>query len=108
MYCNLLRVAPGWEVPFCEANEHSSGHLMVAIAPSPEARASVASKLREAGIQTSMHYPCVSDFAAFREWQTEIVQVTRDFTLRAITLPLFPTMSETQVQEICTLIQNAD
>jgi dTDP-4-amino-4,6-dideoxygalactose transaminase len=49
-------------------------------------------------IQTSLHYPLVPGFAAFREATapSELPQ-SRNFCQRVITLALYPTMTEEQV-----------
>jgi dTDP-4-amino-4,6-dideoxygalactose transaminase len=54
------------------------------------------------GIQTSLHYPLVPGFTAFRETagSSELPE-SRGFCERVITLPLYPTMSEDQVEEVC-------
>jgi len=105
LYVEKLRSLSGWLVPFSQNIAHTSGHLMVALAPSPEARAEAVLKLREARIQTSLHYPCISDFQAFTRWKASAVEKSREFTSRAITLPLFPTMTEAQVASVCSVIQ---
>ena len=108
MYFQKLKPLAGWTLPFASSGADSSGHLMVAVAPTPEARTTVAGKLREAGIQTSLHYPCISDFKAFTAQRTDAVKVSREFTSRAITLPLYPTMTEEQVHQVCKLLLEED
>jgi dTDP-4-amino-4,6-dideoxygalactose transaminase len=94
----------GWLMPFSERIESSSGHLMVAVAPTPEARDRATKGLRDAGVQFSMHYPCIADFAAFAHWRTQPLPSTREFVSRAITLPLYPTMAESHPLRVCDLI----
>ena len=79
---------------------------MVVLAPSAVVRAKAIQELREAGIQTSMHYPCVSDFEAFRIWRTDAVGHSRDFAKRAITLPIFPTLTKDQVEKVVAIIKS--
>lgn len=94
----------GWLVPFGECIDASSGHLMVTVAPSPEARGRATKSLREAGVQFSMHYPCIADFEAFARWRTQPLPITREFVSRAITLPLYPTMVESDPVKVCDLL----
>jgi dTDP-4-amino-4,6-dideoxygalactose transaminase len=98
-YRDCLQHLAGWAMPFAESIDHSSGHLMVVIAPTNEMRNKAIGALREAHIQSSMHYPCIPDFSVFRQQQADGVKKTRQFTERAITLPLFPTMTHDQVQD---------
>lgn len=102
LYKSHMEALRGWTMPFADNIAESSGHLMVAVAPSGLARNTAADRLREARIQSSMHYPCVADFAAFAEWQTASLGRTRDFVNRALTLPLYPTMEELSISKIFT------
>jgi dTDP-4-amino-4,6-dideoxygalactose transaminase len=98
-YRDCLQALAGWMMPFADSVDHSSGHLMVVLAPTSEIRNRAVSALREARIQSSMHYPCIPDFSAFRQERSDGVKNTRQFTERAITLPLFPTMTHDQVRD---------
>ena len=100
LYGERLKSISGWSIPFAETIADSAGHLMVALAPNPDARNRATQKLQEARIQTSLHYPCIPDFKAFARWQTDTVKLSREFTSRAITLPLFPTMTDVQVDQV--------
>ena len=62
-------------------------------------------KLREAGIQTSMHYPCITTFQAFKEYAAAEVPLSLEYASRAVTLPLYPTMTAAQVQEVCGVVR---
>jgi dTDP-4-amino-4,6-dideoxygalactose transaminase len=94
----------GWTVPFAGSAAETSGHLMVAAAPTTEVRSRVIQRLRECGVQTSLHYPCICDFDAFARWQTDDVNLSREFTQRAVTLPLFPSLKTPDVNEVARLI----
>ena len=96
-----------WTVPFSGSRSQASGHLMVAVAPSPEARSKVALQLRKAGIQTSLHYPCIADFQAFAQQRTVGLKRTREFARRAISLPIFPAMTESMVESVCRTVRQA-
>jgi dTDP-4-amino-4,6-dideoxygalactose transaminase len=103
-YKTAIDLLDGWLIPFSGCIEASSGHLMVAVAPTPEARDRATKSLREAAVQFSMHYPCIADFEAFVQWRTQPLPVTREFVSRAITLPLYPTMAESDPARVCELI----
>jgi dTDP-4-amino-4,6-dideoxygalactose transaminase len=105
IYKTCLRSLPGWVIPFADYDGDSSYHLMVVVAPDEDARSRVIQKLREAGIQTSLHYPCLSELKAFEQLRKSPVECSRAFARRMITLPLFPQLSESYVEEICDLIK---
>ena len=98
----------GWVMPFGESIETSAGHLMVVIAPTAEARDRAVNRLRIAGVQTSLHYPCIADFEAFAKGRPDPLPITRQFVSRAITLPLYPTMAEKDANRVCDLIGTTD
>src|SRR5262249_45501937 len=105
LYREHLKVLPDWDMPFAEAIADSAAHLMVALAPNADKRNSAARSLRDLGIQTSLHYPCIPDFKAFAPWHTSTVERSREFAARAMTLPLFPTMTDAEVLEICNVLE---
>jgi len=54
-------------------------------------------------IQTSIHYPPIHLFSAYREMngpQTAQLPVTEDVAARLVTLPLYPTMTDEDVFEV--------
>lgn len=104
-YRKLLAGLPGWSVPFADYAGDSSYHLMVVVAPDEERRERVRGALREAGIQTSMHYPCIADFPAFAGHPADGLEVSRQFTGRAVTLPLYPGLTAAQVADVCRVIR---
>jgi dTDP-4-amino-4,6-dideoxygalactose transaminase len=104
IYHQNLQQLPGWTVPFAGSGAETSGHLMVVVAPTTEIRCHVVEKLRERGVQTSLHYPCICDFMAFARWQIDDVNLSREFTSRVITLPLFPSLPASEVNLICQTI----
>lgn len=99
-YRDGLRGAERWTMVFADAVEHSSGHLMVAVADSSETRARAIQALREIGIQTSMHYPSILEFSGFRGRFTAELELTHQFARRALTLPLHPNLAPEHVDEI--------
>ena len=84
---------------------YSSGHLMVIVAPDSDVRERAVQALRQSGIQSSMHYPCIADFTGFAAGSGENLELTRQFTRRAITLPLYPTMDPDRIKEIVEVLR---
>jgi dTDP-4-amino-4,6-dideoxygalactose transaminase len=100
-YRRHLGALPGWILPFGSYPGESACHLMVAVAPSPEARLQAVSALNGHHIQTSLHYPVVPGFSGFAGRQAEIPEQSRAFAGRVITLPLFPSLPLGDVEAIC-------
>ncbi len=103
-YRRHLSLPEGWTIPFDPDPGASACHLMAIVAPNAEERQRVAASLSAARIQTSLHYPCVTGFSGFQAFAEHPVPRSRDFARRAITLPLYPTMTIEQVNEICSVI----
>lgn len=107
-YKSAMNSLNGWVMPFRESIQTSAGHLMVAVAPTAKARDEAVNRLRMAGVQSSMHYPCIADFAAFAQWRTQPLPISRQFASRAITLPLYPTMSEKDTTKVCDFVGESE
>jgi dTDP-4-amino-4,6-dideoxygalactose transaminase len=106
-YRERLADLAGWTIPFAKAGDDSAGHLMVAVAPEVEARARAAQALREAGVQTSLHYPSIPSFAAFRAYDQGGLPLSEQYGRRALTLPLYPWLTAEQVEYVCTVLRRA-
>jgi len=95
----------GWTMAFSTSIQESAAHLMVGIAPATRPRDQAVERLRKAGIQSSLHYPCIADFKAFaNSTQRQDLSITREFVTRAVTLPLYPTMSAKNVDTVCQVV----
>jgi dTDP-4-amino-4,6-dideoxygalactose transaminase len=96
---------PHWTMVFADAVEYSSGHLMVALAPSQDVRTLAVHALRESGIQSSMHYPSILEFSGYRERFNQRLELTHEFAMRAMTLPLHPGLRFDEVDEIVRILR---
>ena len=101
VYRRALAAIDSWIVPFANHQGDSAFHLSVAVAPNRTTRDGAIAHLRAAGIQTSLHYPSVPTFRAFQHFRDVALAHAEAFASRAITLPLFPTMSVSQVEAVC-------
>ena len=106
-YRRELAGFPSWVVPFANVPGEGAYHLMVAVAVDRDTRECTRQALREAGIQTSLHYPCVPDFTAFAGFGRAELPRSRQFARRAVTLPLYPALTDSQVQEVVSLVTRA-
>jgi len=100
-YRSALGTLDGWIVPFDGYRGDASYHLQVVLAPDAGTRQQAVAQMKASEIQTSLHYPCVPDFTAFAAFRQTDVERSREYSSRAITLPLFPTMTEAQVDAVC-------
>lgn len=94
----------GWEFCFSDDQGESACHLAVLVAPDENSRSKIIEALRAARIQTSLHYPFIPQFKAFKPYPADNLAKSRSFAQRAITLPLYPGMTEANVEEICGII----
>jgi dTDP-4-amino-4,6-dideoxygalactose transaminase len=78
----------------------STHHLAVILLPEGKARHDVQTALAERGIQTSVHYPPIHMFSAYKEQPQRSLPVTESIAERVLTLPLFPHMSDAQVAAV--------
>jgi dTDP-4-amino-4,6-dideoxygalactose transaminase len=104
-YRKAVQSLGGWTMPFANTIEYSSGHLMVIVAPDPEIREKAVQALRQSAIQSSMHYPCIADFTGFAGGSNESLELSRQFTSRAITLPLYPTLNPDRIDDIVDVLR---
>ena len=107
-YKRLLgEFCPEVAIPFSmpRATAH---HIMPVILPEWADRSSVAERLREAGIQTSMHYPPVHEFSWYRQrFPSTSLPVTEEFGRRELTLPLHPKLEEADAEWVSRALSEA-
>jgi dTDP-4-amino-4,6-dideoxygalactose transaminase len=99
-YRELLDGVEGVTFPFRDARrfEDSAHHLAVAMLPDGIERDVVREALREAGIQTSVHYPPIHRFTAYSEvGARRPLPRTEHVGDRIVTLPLYPHMAVADV-----------
>jgi dTDP-4-amino-4,6-dideoxygalactose transaminase len=104
-YRHELSDLPGWMVPFSQWRGSSAYHLMTVVAPDSKVRQQAAESLREEGVQTSLHYPSIPDFEAFKNSCNDEVPRSRSFASRVLTLPLYSGLRSSQVREICLAVR---
>jgi dTDP-4-amino-4,6-dideoxygalactose transaminase len=89
----------------------SAAHICVAVFASPQLRAAARAALHAAGIQTSHHYQPIHTFTAWRDAlhsgaaKAMPCPNAEQFASRSLTLPLFPALTESAVDEICDVIR---
>jgi dTDP-4-amino-4,6-dideoxygalactose transaminase len=85
----------------------SAHHLAVVVLPPGTDRAGLRRALAQRAIQTSVHYPPIHTFSAYRELAAHPLPRTDALAPRLLTLPLFPHMTEAQVNEVAGALTGA-
>jgi dTDP-4-amino-4,6-dideoxygalactose transaminase len=87
-------------VPF-DASWLSAHHLLPIVVPKAADRQSLIDQLREAGIQTTVHYPPVHRLTFYSDlYPSMALPNTEDFAQRELTLPLHPGMTPADVEHV--------
>jgi dTDP-4-amino-4,6-dideoxygalactose transaminase len=65
--------------------------------------------MKARGIQTSIHYPIIPDFTAYRAAarQPDSIPLIRQWAPREVTLPLYAGMQDTDVESVVQAVQEA-
>lgn len=85
-------------------------HIMPVLLPEHCDRAVVMGLMKDAGIQTSVHYPPVHMMSAFADApgrEKAGLQRTERLAARELTLPMYPTLTEEQVDSVCSSLFSA-
>jgi dTDP-4-amino-4,6-dideoxygalactose transaminase len=83
------------------AQHASTHHICPVLLPETADRQQVIAGLREAGVQTSCHYPPIHHLSWYRERHAGLrLPLTEAFSARELTLPLHPKMDDSQVEHV--------
>ena len=97
-------------IPFKEqpSNIESVYHILPILLPDGVDRVLIIEALKEKGIQSSIHYPPFWDFSAFKgQFEQDDSPVTAEICSRQLTLPLFPTMTDQEVDQVTSALIGA-
>ncbi|HUN77937.1 MAG TPA: DegT/DnrJ/EryC1/StrS aminotransferase family protein [Solirubrobacteraceae bacterium] len=108
-YRALLGEVEGVIVPFDDAQVPTSSCYVQPIMLEAEGRqAGVSASLRERGIQTSIFYPAIHRFSAYRERFPGVSLPITELAARTeLTLPFYPHMSESDQDRVVTALAEA-
>ncbi|MGQ0849020.1 MAG: DegT/DnrJ/EryC1/StrS family aminotransferase [Actinomycetota bacterium] len=92
------------DVPFSTGRyrrglDETAIHIMSVLLPPGSNREAVMASLKVAGIQTSIHYPPIHLFGAYRGGGEKLPR-TEALAARQLTLPLYPTMADDDVEVV--------
>ena len=97
-------------IPFCKSdpNSISAYHIFPVLLPNKTSRIKVINHMKAKGIQTSIHYPSFKSFTAHKKWSNEYeTPIADEICARELTLPLFPTLKEDEVDYVSEEILEA-
>jgi dTDP-4-amino-4,6-dideoxygalactose transaminase len=104
---SISSLVPEIDIPF--THDHvTAAHLMPVLLPPGANRENIMVQLREAGIQSSIHYPPVHQFSYYREKFPEVtLSKTEEFCERELSLPLHPMLTEDDIMCVVESIKTA-
>jgi dTDP-4-amino-4,6-dideoxygalactose transaminase len=75
-------------------------HIMPILLPEKTDRNHVIESMKEEGIQTSIHYPAIQNFTAYKG-KTNTTPKAEYVSAHELTVPLYPTMTFEEVDIVC-------
>jgi len=109
-YRRLLSDVPGVLVPFSSHAGTPACHLFPVLLDGEINRLSFIEKMRNQGIQVSIHYPPIHQFSYYERRfgdQSRMLPVTTEVGLREVTLPLYPGMTTCDVKTVVNALHLA-
>jgi len=95
----------GFELPPVDLDNHGNWHMFQPLLPADLAarRGDFIAAMKERGIGVGVHYPAMHLFAMFRAMghAPGDFPVSEDIGRRTLTVPLFPAMSDADVDRVC-------
>lgn len=104
----LASAAPWIHIPF-DQDWPTVAHLMPVLLRKGADREAVMGRLRNAGIQSSIHYPMYHKFTWHEDFLGSLsLPNTEDWCSRTLTLPLHPGLTEEDVDHVCETMGKLD
>ena len=105
----LQELVPQVGIPFQNHPGKTSAHLMSIVLPKEVKREEFMGRMKEQGIQTSIHYPPVHTFTSYKDKNDTSLNllVTEDVANREVTLPLYPTLTENDILTVVNAVSQA-
>jgi dTDP-4-amino-4,6-dideoxygalactose transaminase len=108
-YRECLAHLPQVVVPFCEHPGITAAHIMPILLPAGIDRVAFMEQMKSQGIQTSIHYPPIHEFTAYRKiaaLSRRSLPVTQNVARREVTLPLYSGMTDGDVSIVTEAISD--
>lgn len=96
---SFAELVPEVHIPFSQACGESACHILPSLLPAGVNRHQFMDEMKAQGIQTSIHYPPIHTFQAYRleNYPHGDLSKTEESVAREVTLPLFPGLQKDQV-----------
>ena len=111
LYRDLLaELAPAVQLPFAGIRGTSCYHILPVLLPEGVDRIRFMETMKTRGVQTSIHYPPVHQFQAYRGAATSTrhaLPLTEVAASREVTLPLYPGMQDADVEWVVDSVKQA-
>lgn len=89
------------DMPFADIGPSTSAyHILPILLPKGADRQKVMASLKEQGVQSSIHYLPFWAFSAYAHFDPQDTPVAAEASERELTLPLYPTMTESDVDTV--------
>ena len=108
-YRERLAEIEGLTVPYRDEDvERSSCYVMPVLLAEGIDRRAFRQSLTEEGVQTSILYPAIHEFSEYRRRFPDVsLPRTEEVARTEVTLPLFPHMTEEQLERVCAAVAGA-
>lgn len=109
-YRESLGNVPGMTLPFNRPNGQPSHHLFPLLLEEESMRPSFMQRMREARVQTSIHYPPIHLFSYYRQHFDccpGSLPITEQAASREVSLPMYASMSDEQVEHTVESVKRA-
>jgi dTDP-4-amino-4,6-dideoxygalactose transaminase len=109
-YREELRDVDFLDIPFEDRPHHSAHHIFPVLLPEGSNRMAFMASLRTKGLQTSIHYPPVHRFNYYSKLMKNknvYLPWTEYVGSHQVTLPLFPSLTGTDIHYIVSSIQES-
>jgi dTDP-4-amino-4,6-dideoxygalactose transaminase len=104
-YFARLDKIPKLSVPFRYFDRGTpTWHILPILLDEGVDRQAVIDGLKQAGVQSSIHYPAIQEFTAYRDCLGD-VPLAREISQRELTLPMYPTMTDAEVDWVCDALR---
>jgi dTDP-4-amino-4,6-dideoxygalactose transaminase len=102
----LTKVAQPVATPFDDSRDSGGEHIFPVLLPEGSSRAEVMAGMARHGVQTSIHYRPIHTFTAYR---SSVARVPRTDAIaeRILSLPLYPTLAEAQMDLVLRSLDNS-
>lgn len=107
-YLQLLAGVKGITIPSVDHPDCKPAyHIFPILLDEGINRLAVVQQLKDAGIQSSIHYPSFQEFSAFKDLGLNPTPIANEISRRELTLPLFPTMGFEKVALVVDALKAA-